>query len=625
MEEFDFNENKVVGYVDFILGTNNAKIEVVGYTDWRNVFHRLSDKDILKLFPPKGKIFAHNLKEKYHHTAGTLICIKVKRNEKVGDRLDAYIWDKSGGVYEYGSLAVKLKSSFSANGQINRNVLSSNNLLEVEYDTFVSSGGMIYLIKADSQERLLPYWKETSLETLNIHGKQFVIDSLKREEDGKIDITSDEQLMEWYLKNVLKKNWGQIFEQKTFRNVEPLFRDAFSVSKGLDRLIIESRIKRLMHITRALTLSIEELNELKSLPWLTNSIEQSISLHKEDYLKDVEKEKAKELKDIRDRYDMEILVEQERVKEEKQKLEKESKEIDKTLKSKQEELKKQLQGIKTDLDLLNETHQAKKKEISTLEESISRLEKRKDEIIEDFSVVREVLGSSHIPESTRVVQTYSMEEVNNAEDAIPLYQAFIKSIEKTLKANNIPSVQSSVIGQQLIAFYSLLVPDATIAKAIIMASKRCRYLVEYVSATWKSFADLWENGLGSIVDECRKNKELMHFLILQNINLTYLPNYMMPLIDLQKGVISHFPGSGIAFPNNLRILCTITNDEVMPLSGDCLQYIGCVEPSIAKDHYESIIESDDNNIGYLTPRVLAEARELAKDVPNYYRLYLDND
>lgn len=625
MTEFDYNDNKVVGYVDFIFNTSNAKIEVVGYTDWRNEFHRLTDKESIDLFPPKGKIFAYNFAERHYETRGTLVCISVMETKKDEDGYDAYVWNMSNGVDEYGSVVRKLKTEFTANGQYNYNILKENDLLNIERDTLVSSGGLVYLIKADAQDRLVPYWKESSLETLTVHGKLFVTGHPKNGEDGKIDITTDEQLLEWYLKNILKKNWGEIFEQKTFRNVEPLLRDAFSVSKGLDGLVVGSRIKRLTHINRAVTLSFEELNELKTLPWLRDSIEQSISIYKDAFLKDVEEEKAKELQEIRDRYDMEILVAKENVEKEKKDLERQTKETNKIFLSKQVEYEKLLNDKKFEADLIDETIQSKKKDISVLEESISRLEKRKDEIIDDFSVVREVLGANHAVRSIGVSTSFSMEDLQIAENATPVYQAYVKSIENTLKANHISHIHATKIGQLLIAFNTILVPDAAIAKVIITASMKCRYLVEYVSATWKSFTDLWENGLGYVVEECRKNKDLMHFLLLQNINLTYLPNYMMPLIDIQRGVISKFPNTGNPFPNNLRILCTITKDEVMPLSGDCLRYIGCVDKSISKEYFDKIIIPEDSGIGYLTPLVLADAHDLAKDVSNYYKDYLEDD
>ena len=115
----------------------------------------------------------------------------------------------------------------------------------------------------------------------------------------------------------------------------------------------------------------------------------------------------------------------------------------------------------------------------------------------------------------------------------------------------------------------------------------------------------------------------MHFLILQNINVTYLPNYMQPLIDLQRGVITKFPGKGFSFPDNLRIICTIAEDELIPLSKKCLQYIGCINNSDKKDYYTQIRSCDNNNIGYLSPKLLMEQRLSVKDVENSYSTYLD--
>ena len=626
MSEFDYNEYKVVGYVDFFPGNSNAKIDVIGYVDWRNKFTQLKDSEIQKLFPPYGKVFAHNFAEKFYETKGTLVCFSVIPNEKIGEGYYAFIWNKSGGVYEFGARVKKLKGSFTANGQYNYSLLKENNLLDVEHDTFVTSGGAIYLIKADSQERLISYWKEGSLDTITVNGKLFVTDTAKGGEDGKIDITTDEQLQEWFMKNVLKKNWSQIFEEKTFRNVEPLLRDAFASSKGLDGLVISSRIKRLTHITRALTISFEELNELKTLPWLKDSIEKSISLYKDAYLEEVEKEKAKELQEIRERYDMEILVENERVEKEKQELTKQIEGLDKTYQAKLAEQERILQDKKAEAELIEESVEGKQRDVKVLEESINRLEKRKEEIIEDFSVVKEVLGTG----SATVVDTIQpkglvVDEIKLAVDAVPVYQAFIKSLENTLKTNRLTHSAATDIGHQIALFRILLVPNVAIAKVIAVACMKCRYSLEYVSATWKSFDDLWQNGLEQMVNECHKREDVMHFLILQNINLTYLPNYMMPLIDIQRDIISTFPGTNIKFPDNLRIICTIVDDNVMPLAENCIKHIGCIDKTIEKDFYGRIVAPESTNIGYLSPKILKEEGKTLKNVPNYYKSYLEDE
>jgi len=626
MTEFDYNEYKVVGYVDFFPGNSNAKIEVVGIVDWRNNFAQLKDSEIQKLFPPYGKVFAHNFAEKYYDTKGTLVSISVIPNEKIGEGYYAFIWNKSGGVYEFGAKVKKLKGNFTANGQYNYSLLKDNDLLDVDHDTYVTSGGAIYLIKANSQERLISYWKSGSLDTLTVNGKLFVTDIVRGGEDGKVDITTDEQLQEWFMKNVLKKNWNHIFEEKTFRNVEPLIRDAFTISKGLDGLVISSRIKRLTHITRALTISFEGLKELKTLPWLKDSIEQSIALYKTNYLEEVKKENAKDLKEIREQYEMEVLLEKERTDGVKRSLNKQIDDLKNALESKRNEQEKILQDKRIEVDLIDETIQGKKKSIKSLDESISRLEKRKNDIIEDFSIVKEVLGSNN----NTLIQNHqfsqiSIEEVNLSKYAAPIYQVFIKSLENTLKTNRLTHSAATDIGNQLALYKILLVPDVAIAKVIAVASLRSRYATEYVSATWKSFDDLWLNGLCQMVDECYKNRDLMHYLILQNINLTYLPNYMMPLIDIQRDVISNFPGIARAFPDNLRIICTIVSDNVMPLAESCLKHIGCIDRTIEKDYYGRIVAPDSTNLGYLVPQLLKEQGKLLKNIPNYYRSYLEDE
>ncbi len=625
MTEFDYNEYKVVGYVDLFPNNSNAKIDVVGCIDWRNNFIPLKESEAHELFPPYGRVFAHNFADKFYEYKGTLVCISVIPNEKVGEGYYAFIWNKSGGVYEFGAKVKKLKGSFTANGQYNYSLLKENNLLEVDHDTYVSSGGAIYLIKADSQDRLISYWKEGSLDTINVNGRLYITDTAKGGEDGKIDITTDEQLQEWFMKNVLKKNWNQIFEEKTFRNVEPLIRDAFASSKGLDGLVISSRIKRLIHITRALTISFDELNELKSLPWLRDTIEQSISVYKDAYLEEVEKEKAKELQDIRDRYDMDILVEKEQAETEKQKLAKQIESLDKTYQSKLAEQERLLSDKKVEAELIEESIEGKQRSVAALEESINRLEKRKQEIIEDFSVIKEVLGTGVATCAHSVQFNSVVEEINYSNDAIPVYQVFIKSLENTLKANRLTHSAATDLGHQVAFFKILLVPDVAIAKVIVMASMKCRYSIEYVSATWKSFDDLWQNGLGQIVDECYKKEDVMHFLILQNINLTYLPNYMMPLIDIQRDIISMFPGVNIKFPDNLRIICTVANDELIPLAENCMKHIGCIDKAIEKDFYGRIVAQENINIGYLTPKILKEEGETLKNIPNYYRSYLEDE
>ena len=323
---------------------------------------------------------------------------------------------------------------------------------------------------------------------------------------------------------------------------------------------------------------------------------------------------------------MEILLAKEHAEEEEQRLRKLIRDIDETYQSKLAEQERLLQETKVEAELFEESIAGKRKDFATLEESIKRLEERKEEIIDDFSVVKEVLGAgNNSSASISQAKNVTIEDLDIASDAIPVYQAFIKSLENTLKTNRLTHLMATDIGNQIALYKIMLVPDVAIAKVIAIASMKCRYALEYVSATWKSFDDLWENGLGQMVEECYRNEDIMHFLFLQNINLTYLPNYMMPLIDIQRDIVSMFPGVSKKFPANLRIICTLTNDDVMPLAENCIKHMGCIDRSIEKDFYGRIEIPENTNIGYLTPKVLKEAGKSLKNIPNYYKSYLEDE
>ena len=99
----------------------------------------------------------------------------------------------------------------------------------------------------------------------------------------------------------------------------------------------------------------------------------------------------------------------------------------------------------------------------------------------------------------------------------------------------------------------------------------------------------------------------------------------MPIVDIQSSIISSVPGLDISFPDNLRILCTIVEDNIMPLNEDCLKHIGCINKSIKKDYYGNLIAPENTHTGYLTPLMLKEEGTTVRNVPNYYKDYLTDE
>lgn len=628
MKSFEYDLYEAVGIVD-LLANGNANIDVVGYVDRYGTFTKLSPMEAAELFPPKSRIFAHNFMAKNHHRDGSLVCLSVKPNEKVGVGLDDFIWDKSEEVYDFGIKLKKISDSLTDDGETNYSILADNNLLDHEDDIYFVSSDKIYRINGGGNERIIPYWNSAKVNTIKASRNLFIADQDMPDPDGTIDITNDDQLVDWFMKKVLKPNWKSIVSEQTFKHVDYFLKEALLTLGSLDSSILKSRTERLQRLSLNFTMTIEELELMAHTPWIEDVVKKSVAEHAETFLREYQNQQDKKLKEIEDRY---ALIEAEKKEEHAQKLTQLLSEYDND-KSLIEEEKKKLQHSlddkKLEAEILDESIETKKSEIEKIDDLVEKAKSRRSALVEDFSIIKEVLGSNAPVEKSTIVANsdeFVLEHIEDTTREADFYNEFKKSVENTLKANNIKN-HTSVFTELLPSYNILLFPKMALAQVILFASRNCYYLVENVNVSWKSFADLWNNGLRYIVNECPKNPKVMHYLILQNINMSYLPNYMQPLIDMQSGLTSYFPKTKIAFPNNLRILCTISGDEVIPLNKHCMQFIGCIDKNspVVKDYYDILVKSDDNRPGFLTPDVLVEEKSVLSKVSNFYKSYIEDE
>ena len=112
-------------------------------------------------------------------------------------------------------------------------------------------------------------------------------------------------------------------------------------------------------------------------------------------------------------------------------------------------------------------------------------------------------------------------------------------------------------------------------------------------------------------------------LNLQNINLSYLPNFLQPVADLQKGLITRFPATDIPLPKNLRILCTVSEDELIKMPATVLRYFGCIDKTCQFDTSSTMKMADDANLGYLTTEELIREGQQDFEVHNMFEQYID--
>lgn len=624
MEKFDFELHRVFGLVEDKFG-DNATIDVLGYCDENfHISNHLSQSEIIEMFPNRGKVFAPKFSHYHENLKGKIVCLCVRQSNNDGP--EKYVWDWNGEVVEFGRRIYTIKAVFSNDGQSNYDILKNNNLLDADEERLIYCENRIYQFNPNSDERVIKFWEVSSLYIETIDGIKYCIGTSFPKHDGLLDITNDDQLANWYLSKVVKKNWAEITQCKSFRNLEGFLVELLATLKNLDEPTLQSRLNRLRRINSSLSISFESLKEISEAPWFGDVVRKSIAEERVQLLEYLSKENDTELKKIKEGYSLELLrLEEEQSKEINELRQK----FDETLNifyEKECAVEKRLQEKSIELDLLDESANEKKLLLTTLENSIATLNERKTSIIQDFSVIKEVLNATSktaLQDERTIAKDFFLEEIAFSEKPIVRFQAYVKSLENILKANGIYKGTSLAMGKMLVKYNVVICPSLSIAQALIFASHRCKYLTEYVSAKWESFRDLWENGLAYIVSKSMEDTETMHFLLLQNINISYLPNFMQPLVDLQKGLITKFPVSNIPWPRNLRILCTITEEELITMPASVLRYFGCIDKSLSSELYVSMKFADDAGLGYLMPTCLNCEDESYADVQNMFEQYID--
>ena len=624
MNTFDYEQYRVVGLVEDKLG-DNATINVIGYCDDNlHVFHPLNNAEALELFPTRGKVFAYKFNIDYRHLKGCIVCLRVQPSNK--DDREKFVWDWGPEVIEYGQRIFTFKGDFTEDSQHNYDILTNNGLHDVNSDKLVYSSGRVYQIIPDNNDRVLKYWEASSLDMVTVDGYKYFVGISLPKHDGLLDITNDEQLANWYLSKVVKKNWAGIVQAQSFRNSESFLRELLSSQKDLDAATIENRLKRLLSIDTSISLMFDSLKDIAETPWFSEVVNRSISQEKEHLIEQLKNDNLEEIQKIKEYHDLELMQLEE---EQKAKIEKLQQEIDekrKDLEVQERSLDAKLQEKNFEIELLDETAKEKQQAITTLEESIAKMNDRKASIIQDFSIIQEVLSTSVPQDKVAGIASskqFTLEEINYSANPITRFQAYVKSLEDVLKVNEAPKCSPQALARLLAKYLVVLCPSQTIAQSLIMASHKCRYMTEYVSAKWASFDDLWNNGLAYIVGKSNEEPETIHFLLLQNINLSYLPNYLQPLADLQKGLITKFPATDIPLPKNLRILCTVAEDELITMPASVLKHFGCIDKACQFDISSAMIMADDANLGYLTPEELIREGRQDFELHNMFEQYID--
>lgn len=631
MTPFDYKQHRVFGVVEKIPASYNSHMHVIGYCDMFSSNKQYMTLDLSQnIFGKNNRIFANMFAQKHSELLGHCVSIAVMPSEKTGENLDYYVWDWDIEVIDLASPVIKITPDVISNdGNINYEILSKHNLINTEFDTYFESNGCVYLIKAHSIERMLSYWTFSDLEVkcreaVVFHaGKLYIIDHLC-EKTGVIDITTDTQLIDWFCKKILKSNWTDFINNHDFYKIESTIKDVL-LSVKLDSNIFNSRLKRLKTICTNVQLSLDNLENISKNPWFSDIVQNSIARFKENFISETETANNEELKRLKEEHEQSIASEKDRyinaIKIYSEEYYNKKEECDLEL----EKIKRNISESSAKLIEIEENINKKKTELVEEEKKWKTIIEKKDSIISEFQVIRDVISISNKVDSYSIASKPIKFHVHNTENSpAELIQVFMKRLEDILKAYGAEESNAENTTNLLCCYNIIASNDARVIKAIIHATGYCSYTYQYVNPKWTNFNDLWENGLMQIVMQAEQNPDIIHYLVLRNMNLSYIPSYMQPIFDIQFGGCDTIYSTDYVFPKNLRIIGHISDDSLIPVNIYAIEDIGCMKKIrlIKKDVNVSDLELAR---GYLTPSLLNNREHINREPTNHFEDYLSLD
>lgn len=636
MDTFDFEKYDVIGFVQKPgLNKGHSTITVMGIVDRiSNIYIPLSNSERLALFPTKGCVFAYGMYTKHPDWTGECVRIEVKPNHstKVLKDRDDFIWNWSSIESIFAEKAVKLKDLLRQNGEENHNMLQAAGVLGADETKYVISGENLYEIKPTI--RVASYWhrSDVSDNILECNGHYFVYKDIEKTESGRIDLTYDSQLIDWYKKKILKKEWSIIYESKSFEAVDDIVKDTLQ-KPNIPSNIYESRLSRITSMSHNIDLTFEELEDLGTSQWFKDAVQEAMDKSIERYIerlndsrKDIidklRKEHSEEERKLEEEHFLKMESEKERFNKEKQQLEDSLSLKKNTIVDLDNTISKKTAENNAILKKAEENITSIEAEIKSKKNELERIESRKDSLVEDFGVIHDVLKMCSISDTKKQTKpTIETIDVGDT-DAYPALQPFRKNIESYLISSKAVMVSLDELITRLAKNNVILLPDVKTLNALMNATGKCKYVVEYVGVDWKSFKDLWGNGLASLVDSCYQNNTVIHFLVLRNINMSFVPTYLQPIFDMENGLLTFFPETHTKFPENLKILCTRASESVVPLTQNVLENFGCVAP------IEKEVNHTDENIrlipGYMTSSMMGNLSPYSEMTYNSTESYIDD-
>jgi hypothetical protein len=232
----------------------------------------------------------------------------------------------------------------------------------------------------------------------------------------------------------------------------------------------------------------------------------------------------------------------------------------------EEEKKKKEKKYSDELDKIQRKIKEEKKALDKIEKQVANNQQKldhwnsnKDRLLVDFSILTDLIGgaSESSSSSPSLEKGYVLEEVIPGPASMLINRdQLINRLKYHFRLCQLNDDMASYTLGSLMLHRGLFVADIKIALALAKAFGQTRYIIQQVGPDWLHFRYLWENGLREIWESAHAYPQILHLLILQNLNLSSPECYARPLLDMITGVRTKIPFGQSAYPDNLKIIAT---------------------------------------------------------------------
>lgn len=535
-------EFKITGIVKKKVAEINALIEVIALN---NRSKKSEKDDLIKMFPPNGCVFGPSFfKNNNKISEGDIIDFNCGENSNytgLGQHTKYIVINgsvrKNNYIKTYSVHALPLQGKTVNIGKINHEIIDKN----IEF--CISDGqkilGKLRLpvngpIEPVYKKRVY-VWDRNSCEIISDGDVDYV--KFPDEKDA-YDCMEDSQLFEWFRQKLRKidPEYVKFLDDQT--KWRKYFPDYFDNSDQESFELDQNRFERVKNKFSGMTLSINAIHSfMNTSQTLRKAFDESIQRH----INSFETEYGKKLTETKEKYKLEKTA------------------LDDNLKTIQVKIETQKNHLQ-DLEQKISDHQKK----------IDQILESKERILSDFSIINEVINSTS-SSNTDVVQNnmgpYLMETVvpNKNCPMISSKNKCINRIKYFLESYTLNSNMAARLLNVFLCFNGILIEDISYGLALAKAFGNAKYLIQQVGPDWMQFKQLWENGLSEIWRSSHDNPDIIHILLLEDINLSSPECYARPLIDVMQGIRPRLPYAKNGMPENLKILATKIPFEEPPI------------------------------------------------------------